>query len=327
VAEMMRLLCDVHGLTWDESWNITRESINYTNHTLLPEAMEKWPVWLIERVLPRHLQIIYDSNPRFLDAVEKRFPGDAERKRRMSIIEEGGERYVRMANLAVIGSSSVNGVSALHSQLLKDQLFRDFDEFEPGKILNQTNGVTPRRWMYKCNPGQTALLNRLIGPGWEADIGRLKELEGFAADPKVQQEWQAIKLANKQRLADKLWQSHGIELDPSFLLDSQVKRIHEYKRQLLNLLHIVHLYQTYKAYPDRAAAAVPRAFLFAGKAAPGYETAKQIIWLINSVGRVINNDADTRGKLQVIYVPNYSVSWAELIVPASDLSEQISTAG
>lgn len=327
VAEMMRLLCDVHGLTWDEAWNITRESINYTNHTLLPEALEKWPVWLIERVLPRHLQIIYDINQRFLDAVEKRFPGDADRKRRMSIIEEGGERYVRMANLAVIGSSSVNGVSALHSQLLKDQLFRDFDEFEPGKILNQTNGVTPRRWMYKCNPGQTALLNRLIGPGWEADVARLKDLERFATDPKVQQEWQAIKLANKQRLADKLWQSHGIELDPSFLLDSQVKRIHEYKRQLLNLLHIVHLYQTYKSQPDRARAAVPRAFLFAGKAAPGYETAKQIIWLINSVGRVINNDPDLRGKLQVIYVPNYSVSWAELIMPASDLSEQISTAG
>ncbi len=327
VAELMRLLCDVHGLEWSEAWTITRESINYTNHTLLPEALEKWPVWLMERVLPRHLQIIYEINHRFLDGVERRFPGDVERKRRMSIIEEGGERYVRMANLAVIGSSRVNGVSALHSQLLKDQLFRDFDEHEPGKLLNQTNGVTPRRWMYKCNPGQTALLNRLIGPGWEADIGRLKMLEKFADDPAVQQEWREIKFANKKRLADRLWTTAGIELDPSFLLDSQVKRIHEYKRQLLNLLHVVHLYQSYKANPERARSSVPRTFLFAGKAAPGYETAKQIIWLINTVGKVVNSDPDTRDSLRVVYVPNYSVSWAELIIPGTEVSEQISTAG
>ncbi len=327
VAEMMRILSDVHGLEWSEAWRITRESINYTNHTLLPEALEKWPIWLMERVLPRHLQIIYEINHRFLESVERRFPGDNARKRRMSIIEEGGERYVRMANLAVIGSSHVNGVSALHSQLLKDQLFRDFDEHEPGKLLNQTNGVTPRRWMYKCNPGQTALLNRLLGTGWEADTSRLKTLENFADDPAVQSEWQAIKLSNKMRLADRLWSTAGIELDPSFLLDSQVKRIHEYKRQLLNLLHIVYLYQVYKSDPARAKAAVPRTFLFAGKAAPGYETAKQIIWLINTVGKVVNNDPATRDVLRVIYVPNYSVSWAELIIPATELSEQISTAG
>ena len=327
VAELMRILCDLHGVSWGEAWTITRESINYTNHTLLPEALEKWPVWLMERVLPRHLQIIYEINHRFLEGVERRFPGDADRKRRMSIIEEAGERYVRMANLAVIGSSRVNGVSALHSQLLKEQLFRDFDEYEPGKLLNQTNGVTPRRWMYKCNPGQTSLLNRLLGTGWEADVSRLKLLENYSDDPAIQQEWQAIKLANKQRLAERLWSSSGVELNPNFLLDSQVKRIHEYKRQLLNLLHVIYLYQTYKAHPEKIKQAVPRTFLFAGKAAPGYETAKQIIWLINSVGKVLNTDPETRDVLQVIYVPNYSVSWAELIIPATDVSEQISTAG
>lgn len=327
VAELMRILIDQHGLEWSEAWTVTRESINYTNHTLLPEALEKWPVWLMERVLPRQLQIIYEVNHRFLEGVERRFPGDADRLRRMSVIEEGGERYVRMANLAVIGSSRVNGVSALHSQLLRENLFRDFDEYEPGKLLNQTNGVTPRRWMFKCNPGQTALLNRLIGKGWEADIDKLAKLESFADDRKVHQEWAQIKLDNKRRLAARLWTQCGIELDPSFLLDSQVKRIHEYKRQLLNIIHVVSLYQAYKEDSGKAAAAVPRTFLFAGKAAPGYERAKQIIWLINTVAKVINADPIIREKLRVVYVPNYSVSWAELIIPATEVSEQISTAG
>ncbi len=327
VAELMRILTDKYELDWDEAWTITRESVNYTNHTLLPEALEKWPVWLMERVLPRHLQIIYEINHRFLQGVERRFPGDNGRKARMSIIEEGGERYVRMANLAVIGSSRVNGVSALHSQLLRDNLFRDFDEYEPGKMLNQTNGVTPRRWMLKCNPGQTALLNRVLGTGWEIDMDRLKQLEPLATDPQIQAEWQQIKFKNKERLAERLWSRCGIEIDPRFLLDAQVKRIHEYKRQLLNLLHIVALYQAYKVDPQRALAAQPRTFLFAGKAAPGYETAKNIIWLINSVASVVNADPATRDKLNVVYVPNYSVSWAELIIPATDVSEQISTAG
>jgi len=327
VAELMRVLCDLHGLDWDEAWTITRESINYTNHTLLPEALEKWPIWLMERVLPRHLQIIYEINQQFLDGVERRFPGDNERKSRMSIIEEGGERYVRMANLAVIGSSRVNGVSALHSQLLKDNLFHDFDEYEPGKLLNQTNGVTPRRWMLKCNPGQTALLNRVLGEGWEVEIDRLKKLEAVADDAAIQKEWQDIKLANKKRLADRLWSQCGIELDPSFILDAQVKRIHEYKRQLLNILHVVSLYQSFKDDPSKLEKAVPRAFLFAGKAAPGYDTAKQIIWLINTVSKVIDKDPAIRQKLRVIYVPNYSVTWAELIIPATEVSEQISTAG
>ncbi len=327
VAELMRILADEHGLSWDDAWAVTKESINYTNHTLLPEALEKWPVWLMERVLPRHLQIIYEINHRFLQGVERRFPGDDARKARMSIIEEGGERYVRMANLAVIGSSRVNGVSAMHSQLLRENLFKDFDEYEPGKLCNQTNGVTPRRWMFKCNPAQTKLLNRLVGEGWEVEIDRLKNLEKFADDPQVHDEWKAIKLANKKRLAERLWKDCAIELDPSFILDSQVKRIHEYKRQLLNILHVITLYQSFKADPQKAEAAQPRAFLFGGKAAPGYEVAKEIIWLINSVANTINNDPALRKKLRVIYVPNYNVSWAELIIPATDVSEQISTAG
>lgn len=327
VAELMRLLTDKYDLDWEEAWTITRESVNYTNHTLLPEALEKWPVWLMERVLPRHLQIIYEINHHFLQGVERRFPGESDRLSRMSIIEEGAERFVRMANLAVIGSSRVNGVSALHSQLLRENLFRDFDEYEPGKLLNQTNGVTPRRWMLKCNPGQTTLLNRILGTGWEVNMDRLKELEPLANDPSVHAEWQQIKLRNKERLAEKLWSKCAIELNPKFLLDSQVKRIHEYKRQLLNLLHIVALYQSFKNDPLKAQSAVPRTFLFAGKAAPGYETAKDIIWLINSVASIVNSDAVSREKLQVIYVPNYSVSWAELIIPATELSEQISTAG
>jgi starch phosphorylase len=323
----MRILVDEHEIEWSEAFRITRESINYTNHTLLPEALEKWPVALFESLLPRHLQIIYEINARFLESVDQRFPGDNDRKRRMSLIEEGGERFVRMANLAVVGSSRVNGVSALHSQLLKDNLFRDFDEFEPGKLLNQTNGVTPRRWMLKCNPGQTALLNRALGKGWEIDCDRLKQLESVALDSSFQAEWSQVKLSNKQRLADKLWREHAIELEPTFMLDSQIKRIHEYKRQHLNILHAVSLYQAYKADPARLAQAVPRTILIGGKAAPGYETAKNIIWLCNSVGNVINNDAQVKDKLRLLFVPNYNVSWAEVIIPATELSEQISTAG
>ncbi len=327
VAELMRILCDEHDLGWDEAWKITRECVNYTNHTLLPEALEKWPVWLLERVLPRHLQIIYEVNSRFLSEVEDRFPGDRDRLRRMSLIEEDGERFVRMANLAVVGSSRVNGVSALHSQLLRDQLFRDFDEFEPGKFTNQTNGVTPRRWMLQCNPGQSALLDRVAGKGWEVDLDRIARLVPYASDKAFQEEWRAVKRQNKERLCERLWHECGFELDPSFLIDAQVKRIHEYKRQHLNVLHIVSLYLSMKADPSKIAAAVPRAFLFAGKAAPGYETAKQIIHLINSIATVINNDPQTRSKLRVLFVPNYSVTWAEVIIPATDISEQISTAG
>lgn len=327
VAELMRVMLDEHDMPWELAWQVTRKCVNYTNHTLLPEALEKWPVWLMERVLPRHLQIIYGINQGFMDQLDARYPKDMDRKRRMSLIEEGGERYVRMANLAVLGSAKVNGVSALHSQLLKETLFRDFEDFEPGKLTNQTNGVTPRRWMLKCNPGQSALLDRAIGKGWEVKYERLVHLEPFANDASFLREWAEVKRNNKERLCDKLWKDAGIELDPTFILDSQVKRIHEYKRQLLNLLHVVSLYQAYKADPQLLAAALPRAFLFAGKAAPGYETAKNIIWLINMVGMTINRDPQVSSKLRVVFVPNYSVSWAELIMPASEVSEQISTAG
>ncbi len=327
VAEIMRMLMDDHGLTWDESWKVTRASVNYTNHTLLPEALEKWPVWLMERLLPRHLQIIYEINHQFMSELDVRYPGDDDRKRRMSLIEEGPTRFVRMANLAVLGSAKVNGVSALHSQLLKENLFRDFEEYEPGKLTNQTNGVTPRRWMLKCNPGQSELLDRALGQGWEVNCERLVGLETYASDPAFQADFRAVKRANKERLCDKLWREAGIELDPSFIVDSQIKRIHEYKRQTLNVLHAVALYQAYKADPKLCAEALPRAFLFAGKAAPGYETAKNIIWLINSVGNIVNNDPAVRSKLRVIFVPNYSVSWAETIIPATEISEQISTAG
>lgn len=327
VAELMRILVDEHEIEWDDAWSLTRESVAYTNHTLLPEALERWPVWLFERVLPRHLQIIYQINYAFLQEVERRFPGDVERKRRMSIIEEGGERQVRMANLAVIGSSRVNGVSGLHSRLLREELFRDFDEMQPGKLINQTNGVTPRRWMLKCNPGQTKLLDRILGEGWEVDAERLRGLEAVCDDPAVHSEWQAIKRDNKARLSQALKEAHGIDLDPNFMLDGQVKRIHEYKRQPLNILHVVSLYLAFKADPAKARAAVPRAFLFAGKAAPGYHAAKEIIWLINSVAEIINGDPLTKHCLKVVFVPNYSVSWAELIIPATEVSEQISTAG
>ncbi|MCH2109265.1 MAG: glycogen/starch/alpha-glucan family phosphorylase, partial [Polyangiaceae bacterium] len=233
VADLMRLLIDVHQLDWETAWQITTDSINYTNHTLLPEALERWPVWLFEKVLPRHLQIIYEINARFLSRVEAQYPGDDGRKARLSIIEEGGEKQVRMAHLAVVGSSKVNGVSALHSQLLKEKLFKEFEELDPGKVLNQTNGVTPRRWMLKCNPAQSQLLNRVLGTGWEVNTARLRHLEEYAEDRAFQSEWRAIKNENKERLAERLQKLSGIELHPHFILDSQVKRIHEYKRQLM----------------------------------------------------------------------------------------------
>lgn len=327
VAELMRILTDEHGLGWEDAWSLTQGSVAYTNHTLLPEALERWPVWLFEKVLPRHLEIIYEINQRFLQEVENSYPGDIGRKRRMSIIEEGAERQVRMANLAVIGSHHVNGVSELHSQLIRDELFSDFNDMFPGRMINQTNGVTPRRWMLKCNPGQSKLLDRVIGSGWEKDAGRLRGLEKVCGDSTFQAEWRAVKRENKERLADALESAHGIQLDPNFMLDAQVKRIHEYKRQLLNILHVVSLYQSFKSDRAKLEAALPRAFLFAGKAAPGYHVAKDIIWLINSVAEVVNADPAIREKLQVIFVPNYSVSWAELIIPATELSEQISTAG
>ncbi len=325
VAELMRLLMDVHGLTWDHAFSLTKRCLAYTNHTILPEALERWPVWLMERVLPRHLQIIYEINQLHLNAVKERFPGDDARLARMSIVEEGGEKRISMANLAVVGSSRVNGVSALHSQLLRELLFKDFYELTPEKFINETNGVTPRRWMLKCNRGLAELITSRIGPGWEVDLDQLEKLVPYATDAEFQQSWRAVKRQNKERLARALQSQFNIELDPTHLLDTQVKRIHEYKRQLLNILHVVALYQQYKQTPPYDV--VPRTFLFGGKAAPGYEMAKRIIQLILAVGHVVNNDLQVRNHLRVIFVPNYGVSLAELIIPATDVSEQISTAG
>ncbi len=325
VAEMMRLLQDEHQMSWDEAFSITKQCMNYTNHTVLPEALERWPVYLMERLLPRHLEIIYQINHDFLLEVAAKFPGDLGRIQRMSIISEGDFKTVRMANLAVVGSSHVNGVSALHSKILKEQLFRDFEDLTPGKVINQTNGVTPRRWLLKCNPDLASLITKRIGPGWETDLDRLKKLESFADDRQFQAEWRAVKFKNKERLAELMRERFQVELDPTHIFDTQVKRIHEYKRQLLNLIHVVALYQKYKA--QRPVDAIPRTFLFGGKAAPGYDMAKRTIHLINAVGKVINEDPATRDLLRCHFIPNYSVTLAERIIPASDVSEQISTAG
>lgn len=325
VAELMRLLIDEHGMPWENAYALTKRCVAYTNHTILPEALERWPVWLMERVLPRHLQLIYDINTVHLADVKRRFPGDEERLRRMSIVEEGAEKRISMANLAVVASMRVNGVSALHSHLLREHLFKDFYEYEPEKFINQTNGVTPRRWLLKCNPPLAELITSRIGPGWEVDLDQLEKLAPYAADPEFQAAWQGVKRKSKERLAAALLQRFNIELDPNHLIDTQVKRIHEYKRQLLNILHAIALYLQYKEKPPFNV--VPRTFVFGGKAAPGYDMAKRIIHLINSVASVINADSQVRNYLRVIFVPNYSVSLAELIIPASDVSEQISTAG
>jgi len=325
IVELMRLLTDQYGIPRDQAWDITRRSMAYTNHTMLPEALEKWPVWLMERLLPRHMQIIYDINHHFLGEMRAKYPGDAERLARVSLVEEGTERRVRMAHLAVVGSSRVNGVSALHSRLIREELFSDFDEMEPGKFINVTNGVTPRRWLLKCNPGLSKLITSCIGDGWVTNLTDLQRLVPYAQDSAFQAAFRDVKQKNKERLASFLWEEHREELPLSSIVDSHVKRIHEYKRQLLNILHVISLYLRYQKSPP--VGKPPRTFVFAGKAAPGYEMAKRIIHLITSVGNVVNHDPIVRQYLRVIFVPNYKVSVAELIIPATDVSEQISTAG
>ncbi|HYO94073.1 MAG TPA: glycogen/starch/alpha-glucan phosphorylase [Polyangiaceae bacterium] len=325
VAELMRMLVDENAMPWDHAWSLVRRCCAYTNHTILPEALERWPVWLMERVLPRHLQIIYEINQWFLAEARKRFPGEEDRLSRMSLIEEGPEKQVRMANLAIVGGSKVNGVSALHSHLIRERLFRDFYEMDPAKFINQTNGVTPRRWVLKCNPGLARLITSRLGDGWVTDLDQLERLIPYASDPDFQQDWQAVKRENKERLANLLKRQFGIELDPTHLVDSQIKRFHEYKRQLLNILHVISLYLQYRQKPPYEP--VPRTFIFSGKAAPGYDMAKRIIHLINSVAQVVNHDITMRQYLRVIFVPNYGVTLAEHIIPATDVSEQISTAG
>jgi starch phosphorylase len=325
VPELMRLLVDEHDLDWDPAWEICRHTFAYTNHTLLPEALETWPLDLFERLLPRHLQLIYEINRRFLDQVRVRFPWDQERVARMSLIVEDGRRSVRMANLACVGSFAVNGVAELHSELLKSTVLADFHDLWPEKFHNVTNGVTPRRFMQLANPDLCRLLSGLVGPDWPRDLERLRVLEERADDPGLQQDWRAVKRAAKGRLAGLIRDCTGTAVDPESLFDIQVKRIHEYKRQHLNLLHVLTLYQRLKQTPGLDL--VPRTFVFAGKAAPGYRMAKLIIKLINSVAEVINRDPQVNGSLRVLFYPDFNVKRAEPIYPAADLSEQISTAG
>lgn len=325
VAELMRLLVDERQLGWEEAWDITVATFGYTNHTLLPEALETWPLAMFAESLPRHLEIIYEINRRFLDEVRAKFPGDGDRLRRMSLIGESGGKSVRMAHLAAVGSHAINGVAALHSELLKDSVLKDFYELWPERFSNKTNGVTPRRFLALSNPGLRDLLDDTIGDGWLADLDKLRALEPFADDAAFRGQWREVRRANKARLADYVRSTTGVELNPDWLFDIQVKRIHEYKRQHLNVLHIVTLYHRIKQNPNLDIP--PRAFIFGGKAAPGYFMAKRIIKLINAVGETVNNDPDVNRFLKVAFVPNFNVQNAHLIYPAADLSEQISTAG
>ena len=325
VVELMRLLIDEKELSWPQAWGIVRRTFAYTNHTLMPEALEKWSVGLFRKVLPRHLQIIFEINKTFLDEVEAKWPGDTDKKRTLSLIEEGHEQMVRMAHLSVVGSHTVNGVATLHTQLLKNQLFPEFNALYPTKFQNKTNGITPRRWLVACNPRLSDLICRHIGHGWERDLDKLRKLEPLADDASFREEFMDVKHANKVRLAGRILDECGVKVDPMALFDVQIKRLHEYKRQHLNLLHILALYRRLLQNPDLDIP--PRVFIFAAKAAPGYEMAKRIIKAINAVGSKINADTRIKDKLKVAFMPNYRVSLAQRIVPAADLSEQISTAG
>ncbi|MBO9653696.1 glycogen/starch/alpha-glucan phosphorylase [Agrobacterium sp. SOY23] len=325
IAEMMRLLCDVHGLEFDEAWKITQGTFSYTNHTLLPEALESWPVPLLERLLPRHMQIVYAINANTLVYARKEKKMADQQIRSISLIDEGGERRVRMGNLAFIGSHSINGVSALHTDLMKETVFADLHSLYPDRINNKTNGITPRRWLMQCNPGLTSLLREAIGDDFLDDAEKLTALDRFADDAGFREKFAEVKRLNKVRLANTVAQRMGIRVDPSAMFDIQIKRIHEYKRQLLNLVETVALYDQIRSHPELDW--VPRVKFFAGKAAPSYHNAKLIIKLANDIARVINNDPAVRGLLKVVFVPNYNVSLAEIMVPAADLSEQISTAG
>ncbi len=326
IAELMRLLVDEEGIEWDQAWKITREVCNYTNHTLLPEALEKWSVALFQKVLPRHLQVIFELNRRFLeDEVEKKWPGDDSKKAALSLIEEGNPKMIRMAHLSVVGSSAVNGVAALHTRLLRENLFKDFDDLYPGKIQNKTNGITPRRWLLACNPPLADLFTETIGDGWQNDLDRLQKLDKFADNAAFQKRFMAIKRENKVRLAKIILDEVGVTVSPDAIFDVQIKRLHEYKRQHLNLLHILYLYRRILHEPDLDM--VPRVFVFGAKAAPGYWLAKKIIHAINAVAAKVNNDPRVRDRIKVVFLPNYRVTLAERMIPATDVSEQISTAG
>ena len=325
VAEIMRLLIDIHGLSWDEAWAITTKTMAYTNHTLLPEALEKWPVPLFETLLPRHLQIIFEINAQFLKEVAQKWPGDNDRRSRMSLIEEGEVKQVRMAYLAIVASFSVNGVAALHSNLLTEGLFKYFYELWPQKFNNKTNGVTPRRWVAHANQSMSDLVTETIGNDWIRDFSKIGELKHYVDNEEFSARWRKVKQTNKQRLANMVYEYCGVRFSVDALFDVQVKRIHEYKRQLLNILHVIHLYDRIKRGDTQQW--TNRCVLIGGKAAPGYRLAKRIIKLINSVADVINNDPATHNKLKLAFIPNYNVSKMEVICPGTDLSEQISTAG
>ena len=325
VAELMRLLVDENEMDWDTAWNVTTHALSYTNHTLLPEALERWPLSIFGALLPRHLEIIQEINSRHLKNVRERFPGDEERVRRLSLIDESGERYVRMANLAALGSHAINGVAELHTELLKRNVLRDFYDMTPEKFSNKTNGVTPRRWMVLSNPRLANLLTARLGHGWIHDLDKLRRLEAIVDDPELAKEWRAIKLHNKQLLATYIQDKIGITVDPESMFDVIVKRLHEYKRQHLKVLHILTLYKRIQHNPD--VEMQPRTFIFGGKAAPGYRMAKLIIKLIHSVAEVIHADPRVRDRIKVVFLPNYNVKLGHRVYPAADLSEQISLAG
>jgi starch phosphorylase len=325
VAEMMRLLVDENGMDWDTAWHVTTRTLSYTNHTLLPEALEQWPLKLFGALLPRHLEIIDEINCRHLDEVRAKFPGDEDRVRRLSLINEDGERYVRMAHLAALGSHAINGVAELHTELLKTHVLRDFYELAPEKFVNKTNGVTPRRWMVLSNPRLAHLLSTRLGHGWIHDLEKLRRLESMLDDPDLAHEWRTIKHHNKQRLAAYIYQRLGIAVDPDSMFDVLVKRLHEYKRQHLQVLHILTLYKRIQHNPDIDIQ--PRTFIFGGKAAPAYRMAKLIIKLIHSVAEVIHGDPLVRDRLKVIFLPDFNVKLGQRVYPAADLSEQISLAG
>ncbi|MFO7761158.1 MAG: glycogen/starch/alpha-glucan phosphorylase [Thermodesulfobacteriota bacterium] len=324
VAELMRLFLDQQGLNWEKAWDITTKTFGFTNHTLMAEALETWSVELLGKVLPRHLEIIYEINRRFLDEVAQRYPGDKRKLRDMSIIAETPEKRVRMAHLAIVGSHSVNGVAELHTKLLKTSVFKDFHEFYPGKFNCKTNGITPRRWLLKCNPGQASLIGDYIGYDWITDLYRLRQLEPLARDSAFREKWAAVQQENKERLADLILEVCEVKVSLDSMFDVQVKRIHEYKRQLLNILHVITLYHHIISTDQDI---TPRTVVFAGKAAPSYSQAKLIIKLINSVAEVVNNDPRVGNLLKVVFIPDFNVSLAEKIIPGADLSEQISTAG
>ena len=325
VPELMRLLLDEHDVDWDRAWEITQATLSYTNHTLLPEALERWPVSLMERVLPRHMEIMFGINHQLLRVVGRRWPMDVGKQQSMSIIEEGPEKQVRMAHVAIVGSHAINGVSKLHTELLKTSLVPDFAALWPLRFSNKTNGVAPRRWILKANPGLAALLTRAVGPGWVTDLEQVRGIEKLSGDAAFQDEFLKIKRRNKERLVDQALSAASIPIDLESMFDVQVKRIHEYKRQLLNVMRIIHEYLT--LVDDGIEPAAARTYIFAGKAAPGYWSAKQIIKLINNVAMVVNADRRARDRIKIVFVPDYRVSLAELIMPAADLSQQISTAG